>query len=221
MQEFNNPPPPPPPQKYSSSKPWIIGIIVVAVLALGSIIGVLAYEANSASSPASSTDTGTTSATLSAQDVQATGTADAKLPQACLTYGQKNCVGDTPPPGTPTAVPTTNATVSGACGSACGTTQQWRTTHTYTGSGIKKTEIFTVPDDWKIVWKCDPASFYGSQYNVQVYVYNSDGSIADVAINDICSSSNTHGETEEHQGGSIYLDINSEGSWTIQVQEPQ
>src|SRR5258708_7652384 len=95
----------------------------------------------------------------------------------------------------------------------------WKTTHSYTGSGIKKTETFTAPGDWKIIWSCTPSSFYGNQYNVQVYVYNSDGSIADLGINEICSSSNTHGETEEHQRCDVYLDINSEGSWTIQVQE--
>jgi len=97
----------------------------------------------------------------------------------------------------------------------------WTTTHKYTGSGIKKTAIFTVPDDWKITWSCDPSSFYGSEYNVQVYVYNSDGTPADVAINEICKKGNTNGETEEHQGGDVYLEINSEGSWNIQVQELQ
>ncbi|MFL5625968.1 MAG: hypothetical protein ACJ788_10295 [Ktedonobacteraceae bacterium] len=96
---------------------------------------------------------------------------------------------------------------------------KWTTTHNYKGSGIKKTDIFTVPDDWKITWSCNPSSFYGSQYNVQVYVYNSDGSIADVAINALCKSGNTSGETEEHQGGDVYLDINSEADWTIKVQE--
>jgi hypothetical protein len=50
-------------------------------------------------------------------------------------------------------------------------------------------------------------------------VYNSDGSIADVAINELCKSGNASGETEEHQGGDIYLDINSEADWTIKVQE--
>ncbi|HEX6555814.1 MAG TPA: hypothetical protein VF026_23850 [Ktedonobacteraceae bacterium] len=97
----------------------------------------------------------------------------------------------------------------------------WKTTHSFTGSGIKKTAIFTAPDDWKITWSCDPSSFYGSQYNVQVYVYSSDSTPTDVAINEICKNGNTSGETEEHQGGGVYLDINSEGSWKVQVQELQ
>ena len=98
--------------------------------------------------------------------------------------------------------------------------QTWQTTHTYTGSGIKKTESFTVGNDWKLQWSCDPTSFGGSSYNVIIGVNGSDGSTVDpAAINDMCKSGNTSGETEERTGGSIYLDVNSEGSWTINVQE--
>ncbi len=95
----------------------------------------------------------------------------------------------------------------------------WTTTHTYKGSGIKKTEVFTVGDDWKILWSCDPTSFYGGQYNVVVNVYSPDGTLQDVAINDMCKQGNTSGSTEEHSGGQVYLEIDSEGSWTIQIQE--
>lgn len=95
---------------------------------------------------------------------------------------------------------------------------KWTTTHTFTGSGIKKTSVFTVPDDWKITWSCTPSSFYGS-YNVIVAVYNSDGTMADIAVNTMCKAGNTGDMTEEHQGGDVYLDVNSEGDWNIQVQE--
>ncbi len=54
-----------------------------------------------------------------------------------------------------------------------------------------------------------------------VTVYNSDGTYADLAINDTCKNGNTKGETEEHQSGDIYLEIESEGSWTVHVQEFQ
>jgi hypothetical protein len=97
--------------------------------------------------------------------------------------------------------------------------QTWQTTHTYSGSGIKKTETITVADDWKIQWSCTPSSFMGNQYNVIITVYGSDGSMKDVAINDMCKNGNTSGETEEHSGGDVYLDINSEGQWSITVQE--
>jgi len=76
-----------------------------------------------------------------------------------------------------------------------------------------------VPGDWKVLWSCTPSSFYGGQYNVQLIVYNSDGTPADLAINAICQAGTTSGQTEEHKSGQVYLDINSEGAWTIQVQE--
>jgi hypothetical protein len=97
----------------------------------------------------------------------------------------------------------------------------WTTTHTFTGSGIKKTETIAVPADWKIQWSCDPTSFNGANYNVIIGVYNSDATVADIAaINDMCKPGNISGETEERTAGNVYLDVNSEGSWTITIQEP-
>src|SRR5579859_1191525 len=98
-------------------------------------------------------------------------------------------------------------------------TPKWTTIQSFSGNGAKKTATFNVPDDWRIVWSCDPSSFYGSQYNVIVDVYNSDGSYLDpAAVNTICKTGNTGDNTEEHQGGDVYLDINSEGSWKIEIQ---
>jgi len=100
-------------------------------------------------------------------------------------------------------------------------TPKWTNIQTFTGNGMKQTQTFTVGSDWKVIWSCDPSSFYGGQYNVIVYVYNSDGTPADVAVNTVCKAGNTSNSTEEHQGGSIYLEIDSEGSWKVQVQELQ
>lgn len=98
--------------------------------------------------------------------------------------------------------------------------QKWTTTHTFTGNGPQKTSTFTVPDDWKLLWKCTPSSFDGGSYNVQASVTGSDGTPLDpVAINTICKNGNTSGSTEEHQGGTVYLDVNSEAAWTLTVQE--
>lgn len=55
-----------------------------------------------------------------------------------------------------------------------------------------------------------------------VNVYSSDGTILDtIAVNATCKDgvAKTTGETEEHQGGQVYLDIGGTGDWTIQVQE--
>jgi hypothetical protein len=100
------------------------------------------------------------------------------------------------------------------------TALKWTTTQTFSGNGTKKTAIFTVPSDWKILWKCDPSSSFGGQYNVIVGVTGSDGSPIDpAAINTICKAGNTGDSTEEHQSGQVYLDIESEGSWSITIQE--
>jgi len=151
---------------------------------------VIAAAANSGSS---------STVTSSNTTTQAPTTNDPTLTSASQALTQSAQA--TQPPATPTAVP------------------KWTTTHTFTGNGTQKTAVFTVPDDWKINWTCTPSSFYGNSYNVQVYVYGSDGSLTDVAINTICQNGNVSGSTEEHQGGDIYLDINSEGAWTVQVQE--
>lgn len=93
---------------------------------------------------------------------------------------------------------------------------------TLTGNGTKKGAVITVPNDWKLSWTCDPSSFYGGSYNLIVGVMGSDGSYIDpAAVNTMCKSGNTSDSTEEHQGGSIYLDVNSEGKWTITVQAIQ
>lgn len=98
---------------------------------------------------------------------------------------------------------------------------KWTNTHSFSGNGIQKTETFAVPNDWKLNWSCDLAkSSMGGQYNVIIEVDNSDGTPLDpAAINTICKAGNTSGATEEHQGGTIYLNVNSEDNWTIQVQE--
>jgi hypothetical protein len=111
------------------------------------------------------------------------------------------------------------ATATPAASPTATHTPKWTTIQTYSGNGSKKTGTFSVPDDWRIVWSCDPSSFYGGQYNVIVGVDNSDGSFLDpAAVNTICKTGNTGDNTEEHQGGNVYLDINSEGSWTVKVQ---
>lgn len=96
----------------------------------------------------------------------------------------------------------------------------WTVTHTFRGDGIKKTEAFTVGDDWKLQWKCNSDTANVGGYNVIVTVYTDTNTIQDIAVNTICNPGNLSGETEEHQGGNIYLDVNSEASWTLTVQEP-
>lgn len=99
-------------------------------------------------------------------------------------------------------------------------TPVWTTVQTFTGNGDKKTDTFSIGNTWKINWSCDPSSFDDVQYNIMVDVDNSDGSPLDAgAINTLCSPTNKSDTTTEHQGGNVYLDINSEAAWTMQIQE--
>jgi hypothetical protein len=101
---------------------------------------------------------------------------------------------------------------------------QWTSVQTITGNGSKKTAIFTAPGDWKIVWSCIGQNIDGVTADglLAVIVYNADGSIADPgAVDATCKAGQTKttGETEEHQGGQVYLSVNGTGDWTIQIQE--
>jgi hypothetical protein len=97
---------------------------------------------------------------------------------------------------------------------------QLMTTHTFTGYGVEKTEVFHVTDNWKIIWSCNPSSFFGHHYDLIVSVNNAAGKTIDfAAVNVTCAPGYTTDVQEEHQSGDIYLDITSEGAWNIQVQE--
>ncbi len=138
---------------------------------------------------------------------QQASTAPTATPTATPTIGPSPTPRPTNTP-TPTATPTH--------------TPQWTAIQTFQGNGNKKTQTFSVPGDWRIAWSCDPTSSYFGSYNLIVDVDNSDGSYLDPgAINTICKSGNTSDQTEEHQGGTVYLDVQSEAAWTIQIQTLQ
>lgn len=120
--------------------------------------------------------------------------------------------------GTPSTTSATSSTANSNTGASTG---KWTVIQHLKSSGNKKTVTFTVGDNWKIQWTCNPSSFADiGQYNLAVDVMNSDNTPADMgAINEICKKGNTSGETQEHQGGDVYLDITSEADWTITVQE--
>jgi len=83
------------------------------------------------------------------------------------------------------------------------------------GSGSKSTQVMDVPDEWSLSWSYDCSDF-GNEGNFQVYVLNSDGSPA--AAQGVNQLGNSGSDTEYfHQGGKLYLEINSECNWTIQV----
>jgi hypothetical protein len=77
-----------------------------------------------------------------------------------------------------------------------------------------------VGNDWKIDYACtgyNDGTGIGGNFSVEVD--GSDNSYIDLAVNEICpAGKNTTGETEEHQGGDVYLNISADGGgWVVQV----
>jgi hypothetical protein len=83
----------------------------------------------------------------------------------------------------------------------------------WSGSAIKNTETFHITsDEWEIAWDTKPGE-YGNM-NFQIYVYNADGSLKDVAAN-VIGANNDH--TIERGSGDYYLNINTAQPYKIEV----
>jgi hypothetical protein len=115
---------------------------------------------------------------------------------------------------------TSNTTSSTQATKAPSKPLTWKTTHHFEGNGSKKTQTFTVGDDWKIVYTCQGMGS-GFDANFAVDVESTDGSMSDSgAVNLICKDGKkTTDVTEEHQGGTVYLSILGDSPWTIDIQE--
>lgn len=83
------------------------------------------------------------------------------------------------------------------------------------GESTKNTETFHISsNEWKIMWKTNPGQ-YGDM-NFQIYVYNSNGSLKDVAANVIGESTDS---TIMRGSGDYYLKINTAQPYAIEIQE--
>ena len=85
------------------------------------------------------------------------------------------------------------------------------------GSGTKSTQKFTAGGDWDLNWSYDCSSF-GYKGNFQVFVYNGDGSMSfsNSGVNQLGMSDS--GVEHYHNGGTFYLEVNSECSWKIDAE---
>ena len=129
----------------------------------------------------------------------------------------RNSVVSAPPTPITTQQPTPTATAVPPTPTATpAPTPSWTTVQSFSGSTNKKTAIFSVPNDWKLLWTCTPDGFGGGTF--AVLIYSADNSPIDLAVNTICKAGMTSDETEEHQSGSIYLDVTAHAPWTIQIQ---
>ncbi len=108
---------------------------------------------------------------------------------------------------TPTSTPTPPATL------------KWTTVQSFKGSNSGDTPPFNVPNDWRLVWGCNPSSFFANTYNLIVDIGTPGGPpVRTSAVNVICQAGHTGDVVQQHQGGTIFLHVTSEGSWTLQVQ---
>lgn len=84
------------------------------------------------------------------------------------------------------------------------------------GSGTKTTQSFTAAGAWDLSYTYDCSGF-DDQGNFQVYVYNNDGSMSfeNAPVNELGSGGS---DVEHyHTGGTFYLEVNSECSWSVTV----
>ncbi len=82
------------------------------------------------------------------------------------------------------------------------------------GSGTKSTQTFTAPSSWTLDYSYDCSS-YGYKGNFQIMTYTADGNMdfSNTPVNQLGKSGS---DTEYyHSGGQLYLEINSECSWTV------
>jgi hypothetical protein len=85
------------------------------------------------------------------------------------------------------------------------------TAFSYSGSGIHSTETFYVNSEWMLEWSYDCSNF-GNEGNFIVTV---SGDTDAVAVNQLGSGDS--GIEYMHAGGNVYLEINSECSWTVKA----
>jgi hypothetical protein len=108
----------------------------------------------------------------------------------------------------------TSAAAPAATHSAAAAQPKAHTVATFTGSGIEKTPQFTVTDTWKLVYSFSCADF-GQSGNFQVFE-DGGADFGGVTVNDLAlsKSSSTWAYSD---GGTHYLEINSECAWKVKV----
>ncbi len=81
------------------------------------------------------------------------------------------------------------------------------------GSGSKSTQTFMAPSTWTLDYSYDCSSF-GSQGNFQIFIFNGSGAMVPLSGPNQLGMSGSDTEYY-HSGGQLYLEINSECSWTV------
>lgn len=98
--------------------------------------------------------------------------------------------------------------------------QAWTVTHTYSGFHSEQTATFNAPDHWKLAWKCNPSSAGGTSFNFIVHAVNYDTGDIIYAVNVICDDTLSSGLADVYLSGNDYIDVTSQGAWSVSIQEP-
>ena len=96
---------------------------------------------------------------------------------------------------------------------------------TFTGTGPKKTELFTVEDGWKIEWETESPIFKLSAHGSARRPYVSPTNEREEVLRwfevlepiVLANTTNQHGTAIHPLGGTFYLKIVATGSWHIQL----
>lgn len=102
-------------------------------------------------------------------------------------------------------------------------TGEWKTIHTFTGSGIKKTAPFTVnSNEWKVIFE-SKANMYspdGAGHLFQLFLLKPGQEMfeGEIVVNE-ANKKNIRGESYVYKSGRFYFNsVSANGDWTIKVQ---
>jgi hypothetical protein len=178
------------------TRAWVILAAVLGMLGLGVIACTALILAISASAPITPTaleaTDPTSSVAMTTTVPPATGPTPATAPAARLAT----------PPTTATAGPAPSTRLAAPPPRA-------RTMLRTSGNGYKKTRKFTVDDTWEIRYRNR-----GGNGIFQLYLYDADNNLAEVAANTQEPGTDIWPGT---LGGTFYLQVNTTGTWSLEV----
>lgn len=93
----------------------------------------------------------------------------------------------------------------------------WQKVKSWNGTGIKKTEAFTITgDQWRVNWKNQGGDFGGGI--LQIYVYRTGSDFPEELLANTTEVGND--TSYVYKNGTFYLDINAANtSWEIEIEE--
>jgi len=97
---------------------------------------------------------------------------------------------------------------------------RWTTMQVFKGKGSQKTPSFTIGSNWRMIWSCDLASNNNVTYNFIIHINTKNNNLLSGGVETMCDKNNIHSTVDMHQGGNVYLNVVSKGTWEILVQQP-